>query len=134
MLQALCGWKARDFYSPPASNGLNDDIPERPGLRILLVVANRLGCVKHALLMVDAIRSRGLKLFAVVLNQIAPNMTPQEIADRPNKHNCPREFSKGGDLQISKAMLITTPMLNLLLERVHNLVAERDALEFSGSQ
>jgi hypothetical protein len=125
---------AGGFYSPLASDGLNADLAERLALRILLVAANRLGCINHVLLTVDAIRSRGLKLLAVALNQIRPSMTPQEIADRPNQHRYPREFSKGGNLQVVKAIMITTPMFDLPLERVHNLVAERDSFEFAGSQ
>jgi hypothetical protein len=61
-------------------------------------------------------------------------MTPQAIANRPNKHRCPREFSKGGKLQVVKAIMIKTPMFDFPLERVHNLVAERDSFEFAGSQ
>jgi hypothetical protein len=125
---------AGSFYSPLASDGLNADLAERLALRILLVAANRLGCINHVLLTVGAIRSRGLKLLAVALNQIRPSMTPHEIADRPNQHRCPREFSKGGNLQVVKAIMITTPMFDLPLERVHYLVAERDSFEFAGSQ
>ena len=38
-------------------------------LGIILVVANRLGALNHALLTVEAIRTRGLALKAVILNQ-----------------------------------------------------------------
>jgi dethiobiotin synthetase len=34
----------------------------------------RLGCINHALLTVEAIKSRGLKLAGWVANQIEPNM------------------------------------------------------------
>jgi dethiobiotin synthetase len=39
-------------------------------LEIILVVANRLGALNHALLTVEAIKTRGLSLKAVILNQI----------------------------------------------------------------
>jgi dethiobiotin synthetase len=125
---------AGSFYSPLASDGLNADLAERLALRILLVAANRLGCINHVLLTVDATRSRGLMLLAVALSQITLSMTPQVIANRPIKHRYRREFSKGGKLQVVKAIMITTPMFDLPLERVHNLVAERDSFEFAGSQ
>jgi dethiobiotin synthetase len=39
-------------------------------LGIVLVVANRLGTINHALLTVEAIKTRGLPLRAVILNQV----------------------------------------------------------------
>jgi dethiobiotin synthetase len=39
------------------------------GLPVLLVVADRLGCINHTLLTVEAIRRHGLVLAGVVLNQ-----------------------------------------------------------------
>ena len=41
---------------------------------MLLVVGMRLGCLNHALLSVDAIRARGLKLSGWVANRIDPQM------------------------------------------------------------
>lgn len=64
---------AGGFYSPLASDGLNADLAARLGLPILLVAADRLGCINHVLLTVEAIRARDLNLVAVVLNQTEPN-------------------------------------------------------------
>ncbi len=60
---------AGGFYSPLASDGLNADLAVRLGLPVLLVAADRLGCINHVLLTVEAIRTRGLEASAVILNQ-----------------------------------------------------------------
>lgn len=44
------------------------------GLPLILVVGLRLGCINHALLSVEAIAARGLKLAGWVANQIDPEM------------------------------------------------------------
>ncbi len=59
---------AGGFYSPIAEQALNADLAHRLGLPVLLVVADRLGCVNHALLTAEAIRRRDLRLLAVVMN------------------------------------------------------------------
>lgn len=59
---------AGGFYSPICEGGLNADLAEALQLPILLIVANRLGCINQALLNIEAIANRGLKLSAIVLN------------------------------------------------------------------
>jgi len=44
------------------------------GLPVILVVGMRLGCINHALLTVEAIRHRQLKLAGWVANRIDPQM------------------------------------------------------------
>ncbi len=66
---------AGGFYSPLASDGLNADLAVALGLPVLLVAADRLGCINQVLLTLQAIESRGLKGAGVVLNQVE--------ADRP---------------------------------------------------
>ena len=61
---------AGGFYSPLASDGLNADLAEGLKLPILLVAADRLGCINHVLLTVHAIEARGLAIAAIVLNQL----------------------------------------------------------------
>lgn len=63
---------AGGFYSPMAEDGLNADLAVRLDLPVLLVAADRLGCINHTLLSVEAIERRGLALAGVVLNRIAP--------------------------------------------------------------
>ncbi|MDP2828942.1 MAG: dethiobiotin synthase [Sulfuricellaceae bacterium] len=50
------------------------DLAVRLGLPVVLVVGMRLGCLNHALLTAEAIRSRGLALAGWVANQIDPGM------------------------------------------------------------
>lgn len=60
---------AGGFYSPIAEDGLNADLARALKLPVLLVAADRLGCINHILLSLEAIRKSGLKCIAVVLNQ-----------------------------------------------------------------
>jgi dethiobiotin synthetase len=50
------------------------DIPRRLGIRVLLVVGVRLGCINHALLSALAISARGLALTGWVASRIDPAM------------------------------------------------------------
>lgn len=63
---------AGGFYSPLCEDGLNADLAQRLELPVLLVAEDKLGCINHILLSLQAIESRGLEVFAVVLNQINP--------------------------------------------------------------
>ena len=63
---------AGGFYSPLCSDGLNADLAQRLKLPVLLVAEDKLGCINHILLSLQAIEARGLEVFAVVLNQINP--------------------------------------------------------------
>ena len=60
---------AGGFYSPLTIDGLNADLAQALQLPILLVAADRLGCLNHILLTTEAISRRGLKLLAIVLNR-----------------------------------------------------------------
>ncbi len=50
------------------------DIPGRLDLPVVLVVGLRLGCLNHALLTVEALQSRGLRLAGWIANRIDPDM------------------------------------------------------------
>ena len=63
---------AGGFYSPLATDGLNVDLAQALNLPILLVSEDRVGCINHILLTVEAINSRHLKLAAVLLNPMHP--------------------------------------------------------------
>jgi len=52
------------------------DLAARLELPILLVVANRLGCINHTLLTLESIRARGLTCSGLILNTISP--TPDD--------------------------------------------------------
>jgi len=60
---------AGGFLSPLAPKVRNAELAVALGLPVLLVVLDRLGCINHALLTVEAILSRGLHIAGVVLNR-----------------------------------------------------------------
>jgi dethiobiotin synthetase len=63
---------AGGFYSPLAHDGLNADLAEALGLPLLLVTEDRVGCLNHVLLVVEAAQRRNLSIAAIVLNQRYP--------------------------------------------------------------
>ncbi len=76
------------------------DLMARVGWPVLFVVPNRLGCVNHALLSLEAIRQRGLECFGFVMNKIVEGDAliqgdnAQTIADF-SKAPCLGEFACG---------------------------------------
>lgn len=82
---------AGGFYSPLASDGLNADLAAALGLPVLLVAADQLGCINHVLLTLEAIRARELKPLAVVLNQIAIDVSRamHNAEDLRHRVSCP---------------------------------------------
>ncbi len=62
------------FCVPLNANQDSADLAVRLGLAVILVVGMRLGCLNHALLTAEAIRSRGLPLAGWVANRIDPAM------------------------------------------------------------
>ena len=61
---------AGGFYSPLAENGLNADLATALQLPVIVVVRNRIGAVNQALMTVQAVESRHLRVAAIVLNQV----------------------------------------------------------------
>lgn len=89
-LQQACNVKEGDFaliegaggfLSPLASDGLNADLAAKLDYPIILVVGNRLGCLNHALLTIEAIETRGLKLHAIVLNDLSDRSDLDNLHD-----------------------------------------------------
>ena len=62
---------AGGFYSPIALDGLNKDLAVKLGYPVILVVANRLGCINQTLLNIKAIETNGLCLHSIILNQVS---------------------------------------------------------------
>ena len=56
------------FYSPLCANGLNTDLAHSLGLPILPVAEDRVGCINHCLLALEAAHQRKLNIKAIVLN------------------------------------------------------------------
>ncbi len=69
IVEGAGGWRVplNDFQSI-------SDLAKRLQLPVVLVVGMKLGCISHALLTVDAIRSTGLPLAGWVANEITPRM------------------------------------------------------------
>jgi dethiobiotin synthetase len=66
------------FRVPLGPEGDSADLAQTLGLPVILVVGLRLGCINHALLSVEAIQARGLKLVGWVANCIDPAMLKLE--------------------------------------------------------
>ena len=65
------------------------DLIHALGLPALLVVANRLGCLNHALLSVEALQSRGIEVAGWILNEPGPH-DPDDVARNENHHELQR--------------------------------------------
>jgi dethiobiotin synthetase len=62
------------FLVPLSEREGTGDLAVRLALPVILVVGMRLGCLNHALLTIDAITARGLRLAGWVANRIDPQM------------------------------------------------------------
>jgi dethiobiotin synthetase len=58
------------------------DLAARLSLPVVVVVANRLGCINHTLLTLESIRARGLHCPGIVLNTLSKT---EDIATRTNR-------------------------------------------------
>lgn len=63
---------AGGFYSPLAEDGLNADLACALQLPVIAVVDDRIGAVNQALMTAAAVTDRGLRVAAIVLNQVSP--------------------------------------------------------------
>ncbi|MDH3387690.1 MAG: dethiobiotin synthase [Gammaproteobacteria bacterium] len=63
---------AGGFYSPLAEDALNADLAGALQLAVIIVVNDRIGAVNQALMALQAVESRHLRVAAIVLNQLAP--------------------------------------------------------------
>lgn len=77
LVEGAGGWLA-----PVAEGALIADLCAALSLPVIVVAANRLGCVNHTLLTIESIRSRGLECRGIILNTIQE--TPDE-ATRTNR-------------------------------------------------
>jgi len=59
---------AGGFLSPLTIDATNADLAAALGFPVIVVAANRSGCINHSRLTVEAIRNRGLEAKAVVIN------------------------------------------------------------------
>ena len=74
---------AGGWLVPVERNFSMADLAVEFGLPVVVVVANRLGCINHALLTVRAIRADGLKCAGIILNHtVAGEADPAVITNR----------------------------------------------------
>ena len=59
------------FYSPIAADGLNKDLAVAMHYPVILVAANRLGCINQTLLSIAAIEAAGLSIHSIILNRVS---------------------------------------------------------------
>jgi dethiobiotin synthetase len=71
VVEGAGGWLA-----PIADKSTMADVAVALGLPVLLVVGMRLGCISHALLTADSIRTQGLQLAGWIANPIDPEFLP----------------------------------------------------------
>ena len=62
---------AGGFYSPLAEDGQNADLANALQLPVIIVINDRIGAVNQTLLTLQAVRSRQLRVAAVILNQVS---------------------------------------------------------------
>ena len=67
IVEGVGGWLV-----PVEKNYSMADMAVEFGLPVIVVVANRLGCINHTLLTVQAIRASGLKCAGLILNHTSP--------------------------------------------------------------
>jgi len=70
---------AGGFYSPLTHDGLNADLAEALKLPIILVSEDRVGCINHILLTVEAMQSRQLMLAGIILNSKPETESPDTM-------------------------------------------------------
>ena len=70
---------AGGLLSPIAADGLNADLISTLGFPAIVVSPDRLGCINHILLTLEALAARQLKVIAVVLNRIHPQTYGSEL-------------------------------------------------------
>jgi dethiobiotin synthetase len=77
---------AGGFLVPLSEELLTGDLVARIGLPVLVVAANRLGCVNDALLTVEAVRRRGVPLLGLVFTRLpgdGDGTAADVLADNP---------------------------------------------------
>jgi len=95
---------AGGFYSPLAQDGLNKDLAIQLNLPVILVVANRIGCINQALLSIEAIQRSGLSLHSIIVNQITHDdfNYAQELSSHTEQAIFNVQFSSNHQPQIIK--------------------------------
>ena len=77
LVEGVGGWLV-----PIADRALVADLAVALGLPVVVVVADRLGCVNHTLLTIESIRSRGLECSGLILNSLPRKSQETDLGNR----------------------------------------------------
>jgi len=66
------------FHVPFTYDALLSDIVDQLRIPVIMVVGNKLGCINHTLLTLEAIQARKLELYGIIFNTVDPN-SPEKI-------------------------------------------------------
>ena len=77
LVEGAGGWLV-----PLAAGMLMADLAAALGLPVIVVAANRLGCINHALLSVESIRARGLECRGLILNSTVRETAGSRLENR----------------------------------------------------
>jgi dethiobiotin synthetase len=77
LVEGAGGWLV-----PVAEKTLIADLAAVLGLPVIVVVADRLGCVNHALLTIESIRARGLECRGIILNSMPCDSRGADLGSR----------------------------------------------------
>ena len=77
LVEGAGGWLV-----PLGDKTLVADLAGALGLPVIVVVASRLGCINHALLTIESIRSRGLECRGLILNSMARESADDALENR----------------------------------------------------
>jgi dethiobiotin synthetase len=108
---------AGGFYSPLCSDGSCADLARELRLPVLLVAADRLGCLNHIRLTLDAIAKYKLTPAAIVLNQLQPAIPELDnAADLLPLTSCPI-FRIGHNPTPQQLETQLQPLVKLLIKK-----------------
>ena len=77
------------FFSPIANNKLTSDLAERLDLPVILVVNNKLGCINHTLLSIEAIERLNLNIKFIILNDLSEKIPLDNFDELSSFTNIP---------------------------------------------
>jgi len=78
IVEGVGGWRV-----PISRDYLVSDLARDFGLRVVVVVANRLGAINHTLLTIESIRANGLDCAGIILNHVSPEQSdPATVTNR----------------------------------------------------
>ncbi len=77
LVEGVGGWLV-----PIANGQTSADLAVMFGLPVLVVVANKLGCLNHTLLTLESIRARGLSCAGLILNDLSAEVSPATESNR----------------------------------------------------